>query len=241
MIETTPAHSLLALDPDLGQLLSPERRRSAGADLRARVVELERCQFDPRSLCVPAAAAVGLLTVCGVIAREIDLRDGPSAELFGPGDVIRTWQADAPPALLETGVRWTAVGPASLAVLDRPVGMALWHYPEVMAVVLDRIHARAERLAVTQAISQLTGVDTRVEALLHHLAERWGRVTSAGVVLPVALSHHMIGSLVGARRQTVSAAAGQLATQGRVTRRMDGGWLLAAEAAAPSRIRTLAA
>jgi CRP-like cAMP-binding protein len=95
-----------------------------------------------------------------------------------------------------------------------------------MTIVLDRLNARAERLAVTQAISQITGVETRVEALLWHLSERWGRIGSDGVIVPLTLSHRMIGSLVGARRPTVSTAIAQLVQQGRLARRADGSWVL---------------
>jgi CRP/FNR family cyclic AMP-dependent transcriptional regulator len=240
MIEITPAQPLLALDPDLGALLSRERRHTAFVELRAHVAELERQDWDPRALCAPTAAGVGLLILRGAVVREIELRDGPSAELLGPGDVIRTWGADAPPALLESTPRWSTVAPTSVAILDRRAGMTLWQYPEVMSVVLDRVNARAERLAVTQAISQLTGVDTRIEALLRHLAERWGHVTADGVILRVALSHRLIGSLVGARRQTVSIALAHLAAEERVVRRTDGAWRLAHEGA-PASTHTLAA
>jgi CRP/FNR family cyclic AMP-dependent transcriptional regulator len=99
-----------------------------------------------------------------------------------------------------------------------------------VAVVHDRLNARAERLATAQAISQITGVHTRVEALLWHLAERWGRVSADGVIMPLRLSHRMIGALVGARRPTVSSAIARLADQGRVARRFDGTWLLLADA-----------
>jgi hypothetical protein len=58
------------------------------------------------------------------------------------------------------------------------------------------------------------------------LAERWGRVTPDGVLLPLTLSHRMLGQLIGARRPTVSTALGALTRAGEVSRRMDGGWLL---------------
>ena len=58
----------------------------------------------------------------------------------------------------------------------------------------------------TQAISQLVRVDRRLLALFWHLAERWGRVTGDGVLVPLTLSHRMLSQLVGARRPTVSTA-----------------------------------
>jgi hypothetical protein len=66
------------------------------------------------------------------------------------------------------------IGSGEIAVLDGRCAYGLLRYPEIEAIVLDRFSARAERLALTQAISQITGVDTRVDALLWHLASRWG-------------------------------------------------------------------
>jgi hypothetical protein len=88
---------------------------------------------------------------------------------------------------------------------------------------------RAQRLAVTQAISQLNRVDRRLLALFWHLAERWGRVSRDGIVVPLALSHRLIGELVGARRPTVSTALAELAREGQLARRQDGTWLLTGE------------
>jgi CRP-like cAMP-binding protein len=117
----------------------------------------------------------------------------------------------------------------TLAVLDGATALTLRAYPEITAVVLDRIDARAERLAVSQAISQITGVETRIEALLWQLSERWGRVGRDGVIVGLTLSHRLIGALVGARRPTVSTALARLAADGRVLRRPDGRWLLAGD------------
>ena len=227
MIETIPEQPLLELDPDLGQLLSPNRLEAATRDLTVAVAHLEIGTWHPGELCGPNAANVGLLVLRGVLARELCVRDAPSTELFGPGDIIRTCRAETPPTMLRTSACWLALGRASVAVMDRQSALALRHYPEVTAIIMDRFNARAERLAVTQAISQITGVDTRVETLLWHLAERWGRVGADGVIVPLALSHRMLGSLIGARRPTVSSAIARLAEEGRVLRRPDGTWVLA--------------
>ena len=224
MLEITPPQPLLSLDPDLGQLLTPERLTAAARDLRARVATLRDGQWDPAEL--SRGSDVNLLIVRGVIARELCVHDTPSAELFGPGDIIRAGRIEATQQLLRTAARWTALGRAAVAVPDSHTRLALRSYPEVTAIVLDRLNARAERLAVSQAISQITGVEMRVEALLWHLAERWGRVGTAGLIIPVALSHRTIGSLIGARRPTVSTAVARLADEQRVTRRPDGSWLL---------------
>ena len=92
-------------------------------------------------------------------------------------------------------------------------------------MLIDRLCERAQRLAVSQAICQLNGVDRRLLALFWQLAERWGKVVADGVSVTLPLPHRLIAELVGARRPTVSTALGQLADRGLLTR--DGEtWLL---------------
>ena len=50
-------------------------------------------------------------------------------------------------------------------------------------------------------------------------------MTTAGVKLPLPLSHGLLAGIVGARRPTVSTALGALRDQGLVER-TEGGWLL---------------
>ena len=98
------------------------------------------------------------------------------------------------------------LSPLSVAVLDRRFAAEMTRYPEITATLFDRLSERSLRLATTQAISQLTRVDRRLKALFWHLAERWGRVSGDGVIVPLALTHRILGQLVGARRPTVSTA-----------------------------------
>jgi hypothetical protein len=69
-------------------------------------------------------------------------------------------------------------------------------------------------------------VDRRLTALFWHLADRWGRVSINGVIVPLALTHRMLGQLVGARRPTVSTALSKLADRGELVRQPDASWLL---------------
>ena len=118
------------------------------------------------------------------------------------------------------------LSPSTLAVLDRRFAAEAAQYPEITAALFDRLSERSLRLATTQAISQLTRVDRRLKALFWHLAERWGRVGGDGVVIPLALTHRILGQLVGARRPTVSTALSELAERDELVRRADGSWLL---------------
>jgi CRP-like cAMP-binding protein len=221
-----PVHSLLELDPELGQLLGDDRQDAARRELTVRVTALSVGEWDGSRLAATDPENVGLLVLDGVMAREVVVGDTVSTELLGPGDIVRPWQLTADTELLRVSVRWNALSKMRLAVLDRRAAAVLGQYPEVNAVLIDRLSERAQRLAVGQAISQLHRVDVRLVSLLWHLAERWGRVTGEGVVVPLALSHRVLGQLVGARRPTVSTALAQLARENRVQRRPDGTWLL---------------
>ena len=121
---------------------------------------------------------------------------------------------------------WSVLSTVTLAVLDRRFAAEPARYPEITAALFDRLGERSLRLATTQAISQLTRVDRRLKALFWHLAERWGRVSGDGVVVPLALTHRILGQLVGARRPTVSTALSELAEREELIRRADGSWLL---------------
>jgi CRP/FNR family cyclic AMP-dependent transcriptional regulator len=217
---------LLDADPELGRLLRGSRLEEARRDLVTRRHSLERGPWDAERLRATGPEHVGLLLIEGVLAREIALEDNVSAELLGPGDLVRPWQVHPPSQLMRAEVRWTVVEEARFAVLDRHFAVQLARYPEVNAILIDRLTERAQRLAMTQAISQLNGVERRLLGLFWHLSERWGRVVPDGISVPVPLPHRVIAQLVGARRPTVSTALGHLAERGELLRRPDGGWLL---------------
>jgi CRP/FNR family transcriptional regulator, cyclic AMP receptor protein len=220
---------LLDLDSDLGRGLSPARAAEARAELAVRVSLIPRGPWDADRLAPAHPEHVGLLVLDGVLAREVLLADTVSTELLGTGDVLRPWRNSEDAPLLPLAVRWTALVDVRVAVLDRRFANRLARFPEVNATMLDRLTARAQRMAVSQAISQLNGVDRRLLALFWHLAERWGRMTPAGVAIPMTLSHRVLSQLVGARRPTVSTALSELAERRELFRRDDGSWLLTGE------------
>ena len=217
---------LLALDPDLGRALPDGRRLAAHAAVPVRVLSLDPGAWDAERFGAVTAGHIGLLVVDGLVGRELLADDVASMELLGPGDVLRPWDESAEPELVRAVVRWSALAPTRLALLDHQLAIRLAGYPEIYAALLERFATRIGRLAMLQVISQLNRVDRRILTLLWHLAERWGRVTPDGVLLPLALSHRMLGQLVGARRQTVSGALAELTREGEVIRGDAGTWLL---------------
>jgi CRP/FNR family transcriptional regulator, cyclic AMP receptor protein len=224
---------LLELDPDLGRLLPPDRRAEASRGLVVSVHELCDGGAGLGKLARSSPSHIGLLLLGGVVTREVALADTVTTELLGAGDVIRPWTVEEPVGLLESSVRWSAPSDVSLALLDRRLAVELCSYPELYLVLIDRMSQRSGRLATTQAISQMTGVDRRLLALFWYLAERWGRMTALGVHVPLRISHRLLGQLIGARRPTISAAVGQLAQSGELVRRPDGTWLVSGRPAGP--------
>jgi len=220
--------ALLDVDPELAAGMTPERFAMGRHEIRAIPLTLSRGEWSPGEAGSLNGSHVGLLVLDGVLAREIVLEDTISTELLGPGDFIRPWSEEEQ-SLLRQRVRWQVLAEARMAVLGGSFAKAVRRYPELSEALADRALARSQRLATTQAISHLNSVERRVCALLWHLAERWGRVTGHGIVVPLTLSHRLLGELVGARRPTVSTALAALERQGKVRRREDATWLLMGE------------
>jgi CRP/FNR family transcriptional regulator, cyclic AMP receptor protein len=226
MARNSEAIRLLEADPELGALLSPSRRSEAEGKLTVRTLRLTVGPWDVERLSGASTGHVGLLLLDGVLSRELVVADNVSAELLGPGDLVRPWQGASGTGLLPVEAVWSVLSTTTLAVLDRRFAAEAARFPEITAALFERLGERSLRLATTQAISQLTRVDRRLKALFWHLAERWGRVSGDGVVVPLALTHRILGQLVGARRPTVSTALSELAERGELVRRPDGAWLL---------------
>jgi hypothetical protein len=116
-------------------------------------------------------------------------------------------------------------GELRLALLDDRVLGAAQHFPRLFVGLHLRMGEQHQRLAAQLVICQLPRVEDRILGMLWLLAETWGRVTPAGTMLPVALTHDALGECIGARRPTVSLALRELADRGAVVRQ-DGGWVL---------------
>jgi hypothetical protein len=229
---------LLELDSALADLLPPDRADALRSGLVVDVRLLDRGPLDLCRLEAATPSHIGLLLIDGAVSREVLVGQAASAELLGPGDLIRPWNLAAGAELLDTDVRWCVVSDrVRAAILDRRLAAELGACPAVSVALIDRVNARSARLAVMHAITQLRRVDQRLVALFTHLAERWGRMTTDGVVVPLQLSHRMLGQLIGARRPTVSSAVTALGASGELVRRPDGAWLVRppAPATAPAR------
>jgi hypothetical protein len=234
---------LLEEDPDLAGLMSGSRRAEAERELVVRVHRLGVGVWDVSRLEGAGADHVGLLLLEGVVAREVIVADHVSAELLGPGDLLRPWQTPSNSSLLPVDVLWSVLSPSAFAVLDRRFAAELARWPEVTAALFDRL---SERLAAPRhhpgdlaAHARRPPAEGAAVAPRRALGPRLRRRRDR----PLALTHRILGQLVGARRPTVSTALGELAERGELTRRVDGSWVLRGsppDASALGRRRALA-
>ena len=223
---------VLDVDEQLGRGLEGERLAEARVRLTGRLLALDKGRWDVDSLRGTTSLSAGLLVVDGFVARELLVDDRASVELLGPGDLLRPW--DEGESLVPFVVTWNVLTAVRAIVLGPSFASQVRAFPEVSVALLSRVYGRAQRLAESQAIAHTAAIRERLHEMLWHLADRWGRVTVDGVVVPLALSHRMLSELVGARRPTVSAALAELARERVVVRREDGTWLLA-HSASPRR------
>ena len=169
---------------------------------------------------------LGFLMLEGLLARDLRLAGNTCTELLGEGDVTQPWVPEQADGLIRYHVSWHVLAPTRLAVLDDSFARSLVEWPQVMTTLLERAIRRTLRMAVHQALLQLSPVETRLLVFFWHVAERWGHVTPDGVAVRLRLSHALLGDLVGSRRASVTTGLRHLAESGLVTRRADDVWLL---------------
>jgi CRP-like cAMP-binding protein len=217
---------LLEAQPDLSEGLTGDDLAEARRHVVALLDNVDQGSWEPADRYAVDPAFFGLLVVDGMIARDVELGGRCCSELLGPGDLLRPWEYDEGDlASVPSESAWHALEPARVAVLDGRFARVACRYPELVSRLIGRTMRRSRWLAILLTISSMPRVDARVQALLWHLADRWGHVTLDGVVVPVRLTHEMIGRLVGAHRPSVTTALSQLARTDRI-RRVPHGWLL---------------
>ena len=215
---------LLDAWPELGGALNPAERTAASRQLVIRTERVPHAGWRPDGG-IGDEDVTCMLVVQGLLVREALVGDVRAAELLGVGDVVHV-AADADADLLGSAVAWTAIDEVLVGWMDASTFAAMARWPVLGSALLARATERSRRQAVFQAICHHVRVDARIVGLLWQLADRWGRATPAGIVVPLRLTHDAIAALIGAQRPTVSTALGVLAERHVVERRDDGGWLL---------------
>jgi CRP/FNR family cyclic AMP-dependent transcriptional regulator len=217
---------LLDADPDLGDGLNGARLDAARARLVVPTLRAEPGELDPGECFDRAGGELGVLIAKGLVTRDVAIAATACAELVGTGDVLLPWTSLGEGAPIPSHVEWNVLEPTVFAVLDQRFVAGSAAFPEIMAALVRRAVTRAQTLAVSLAISCITGLKLRLLALLWHQADRYGRVGPDGVAVPVPLTHQTIGRLVGATRPSVSTALKELENEGRIGKRPGGGFIL---------------
>jgi CRP/FNR family cyclic AMP-dependent transcriptional regulator len=222
------AVTLLDADPDLAESIEREELERARDAVVTGTVDLAPGPWQSLRA-VTALTDFGLLVLEGILLREATAGEVSSVELLGPGDVIVPRADDATGGFVGDRVRWAALLDTRMAVIDTALLQRAAPWPQVVALLGRRMAERSARQAALQAVCHHPRVEMRLRGLFWHLAERWGRIAPAGVVLPLRLTHEALAGLVGAQRPTVSTALKGLADAGEIARRRDGAWILRPE------------
>ena len=229
-IATTTTVRLIDELPELAAGLDEENRVLARRHAVASCIELRRGQWQGSPEIQREPGHLGLLIVDGFLVRDVHLGHKVAAELVGRGDLLRPADHDGDEAPVPFAVSWVVIAPARLAIVDRRVAQLLAHWPEMIEEVVRGGVRRAQTLGLHLAVCHLRRVESRLEVLMWHLADRWGTVTPDGVHVPLQLTHRTLAMLVGAQRPSVTTALKSLAGEGRISRRTDGTWTLHGEA-----------
>lgn len=220
-------HFVYLLDHDAGLRTSlPESERArARQHAVAGVIELPSGDWSPESE-EGAGAELGLLVLEGLLIRDVTVADARCGELLGPGTLLRPLDNQDSDAPMRQEIGWRVVEPARLAILDRRFLRVAAHWPSLTTALVARSTERAHNLGTLVSIHSLKRVDTRLLAYFWHLADRFGKVTADGVLVPLALTHRQLALLVGAQRPSVTSALGTLAERDLLRRDERGNWLL---------------
>jgi len=221
--------SIVDADPDLGDLLSPGDLERARREALTRVSRLSPGAWDAADAHEPAEHHRGFLIVDGLLSRTVNVLGKHCVELVGHGDVMRPWSWDETGSHVRAEVGWQVMEETQLAVLDHAFVLRIVPWPQLGLELFNRGTRRAHHLAVALAIAHHQRIGDRLLLSLWHLAERWGRVTPEGIVVPLPLGHQRLADLVGASRQSVTTALGELRRDGLLSRRDSGEWVLHGE------------
>jgi CRP/FNR family cyclic AMP-dependent transcriptional regulator len=209
---------LFDVDEDLAAGLDHRMRLVARPMATARVYDISAGEFDLIPLLARLEHGIGLLLVDGVIALDVQVGDRTTSELVGAGDVLAPWTNDADVVLLASATFSRALVRTRVAMLDEGFADRIKPWPQIIHALLRRCVRRTMELNVQRAATCHPRADARIALLLWHLAERWGRVEPDGILVPLPLTHRLIGQLVGAERPSVSHALARLSEAGLVTR-----------------------
>jgi DNA-binding transcriptional ArsR family regulator len=219
--------SLLEADPDLAVGVPDVEIPLARGRALATVLELETPIWDTREITQRAEPGwLGLFVLDGLLLRRVEVGKRSACELFGPTDLIRPWDTDGDYDPLPISGGWIVLKHTRLAVLDTAFVLRIARWPTISSRLVSRLAQRARYLTLTQAVTHLPRAYARLLILFWLLAERWGKVGTAGVYVTLPLTHEVLAMLIGAHRPTVTIALQRLTRAGFLIRERSDRWLL---------------
>jgi CRP-like cAMP-binding protein len=206
----------LDIDGDLADELEGQILPAARAAATAMTFETEAGRLPVPEWLSLTSTGLGVLVLDGILAVGVNVGDRVAAELLGTGDLIQPSSQEYE-ELLACDVAWRALVPSKFALLDRDFTRRIRFWPQINHALLRRSGRRTASLNVQRAITAQPRLEVRLALLLWHLAARWGKVERGGIRLPLPLTHHLLGHLIGAERPSVSHALARLSQTGLVT------------------------
>jgi CRP-like cAMP-binding protein len=195
------------------------------------VLQLDGPSWNPEPIVRASEPGwLGLFQLDGLTLRRVQVGKRSACELFGPGDIVRPWDADGEYDPLPISLDWLVLRPTRLALLDTAFALRVARWPQVAGRICGRVAQRARCLALTQAVTHLPRAHPRLLMLFWILADRWGTVSPDGVRVTLPLTHETLAMLVGSRRPTVTIALQRLARAGLLVRERNHRWLLTTHA-----------
>ncbi|HEY6758244.1 MAG TPA: Crp/Fnr family transcriptional regulator [Baekduia sp.] len=218
---------LLDVEPELAAHLRDDDRAEARERLKLATVDLPAGGWS-LTAADRRTHPFGLIVLDGLLIQEVRIGGRRSQQLLGRGDVVLPRAPSD--TVLGLAVGLVAAAPSRVALLDDRLQAPFALWPGLAVGLLERVGRQLTRAAAHAAIQQLPRVEDRLEATFWDLAERWGRVTPSGVLVPLRLTHEALARMVGGRRPTISLALASLGDRGILRRAADGTWVVVASA-----------
>ncbi|MCW3039497.1 MAG: Crp/Fnr family transcriptional regulator [Solirubrobacterales bacterium] len=196
--------SLGKIVPDLMTDLTTEERAWVLRNLIVPQISVAPGVWDWQSVPAPRA---GVLLLTGLLAHRVTIAGQLGADLLGPNHVVQPWHSEPKVAQLVDHYEWRALAPTTFAVLDREYMAAVARIP-ALAPSLAAISIDHSSMAACQmAILAQPHMEDRLLMLFWHFAERWGKVTPAGVEVSLpGLTQTILAEAIAAGRQSVNRA-----------------------------------
>ena len=102
---TTGLVHVLREDPDLAEAVAGDRREQAIEDCSGWELRIAAGPW-PQDDSAILLDGLGLLILQGLLIRRVAVEGRYGAELLGEGDLVRPWQRDEEPVMLEVEIGW---------------------------------------------------------------------------------------------------------------------------------------